>query len=457
MFMNIQSRYGKRFTPAYLIELGKKAARTGEKRKRWDQVDKDGTMIRISSAGKVSFVYRYKHDDKYRRMTVGTFNPEKANEDEPGMTLAEAVSEISRLRGLRHHQVDIVATESRKKHYTVKEIGKAFLKDEKSRPNGPKRTDIIEATVKKEIYPTLGDQFIDSVTLGDISRVIRSIRDRGANDPARRTLFQIRKLWRFAELNYDLKDNPASNLRPADYDLTSSGVRRRVLSDAEIKILWPLLDDTKTHNTWSTVRAGLKLLLLTAVRSSEIRNMQWQHIDLKNAVWTIPPQLHKAGESGKEDRPHRVPLSKLAIDILKSLKPSEDKSTYVLRNRNNDQLSEKVLTKALHRLQKRINRNKESSAGPMLTKLGLDLDDWEMFSAHDLRRTVSTRLTTLGVDPVIRERILAHSLGKLEAAYVQHDYLPEQRTALKKWESELMRIVNGTGRVIEITGKRHGN
>jgi len=272
--MKLSPKYEKRFTPAYLIALGNKASKSGEKRKRWDQVDKDGTMVRVSSTGKISFIYRYKHDGKYRRMTLGAFNPVKSNDDDPGLTLSEAVSEISRLRGLRHHQVDIVADAAKQKHHTVREIGAAFLKNEVVRPKGPRRTDIIEATVIKEIYPTLGDLTIDSVTLADISSVICSIRDRGANDPARRTLFQIRKLFRFAELNYNLTVNPASNLRPGDYDLTTSGFRDRVLYDPEIKILWKLLDDTESHDTHLAVRAGIELLLLTAVRSSEIRKMQ---------------------------------------------------------------------------------------------------------------------------------------------------------------------------------------
>jgi integrase len=59
------------------------------------------------------------------------------------------------------------------------------------------------------------------------------------------------------------------------------------------------------------------------------------------------------------------------------------------------------------------------------------------FSVHDLRRTARTHLAALGVDVIVCERALNHSLGGLIAIYDKHDYLPERRRALELWAAFL--------------------
>lgn len=443
--MTIPHKYEKRFTSTYLRSLADKASRELGAGQRWEQSDRDGVMVRVSAIGKVSFLFRYKTGSTYRRKTIGTFNPDKSTSEDSGLTLAEALAEVAQLRGLRKQNVDIVEVETRDKAKSVRQIGEAFLKNER-RPGGPKRVDVIERILVKEIYPTLGDRRIDTVTLADISHLILAIRDRGGNDTARRTLFQLKKMWRFAELKFNLQLNPTTNLRPSDYHLKTSGTRERVLTDAEIGALWRLLSDEEAHGMSLAVRSGLKLILLTGVRSSEVRNMCWEHVDLDQAVWTIPPELHKAGQSGASTRTHQVPLTTTAVNILNAL-PRD--SAWVLTGENGVQLSDKALTRALHRLQERQKDTRRgrytaeaSTRGLLLEQLDKELGEWVKFGAHDLRRTLATRLSgpELGVDPAVRERILAHSLGKLEAAYNRHDYLPQQRAALEKWEAKLKEV-----------------
>ena len=60
---------------------------------------------------------------------------------------------------------------------------------------------------------------------------------------------------------------------------------------------------------------------------------------------------------------------------------------------------------------------------------------------HDLRRTVSTNLARLGIDPFVRRRVLNHALTGVDAIYDRYDYLEPKRQALEKWETDLARIV----------------
>jgi integrase len=55
----------------------------------------------------------------------------------------------------------------------------------------------------------------------------------------------------------------------------------------------------------------LEFTILTAARSNEVYGAQWDEIDFKQKVWTVPKERMKAGV------PHIVPLSDRALAILK--------------------------------------------------------------------------------------------------------------------------------------------
>jgi len=61
-------------------------------------------------------------------------------------------------------------------------------------------------------------------------------------------------------------------------------------------------------------RAALRLAPLVFVRPGELRTAQWAHVDFEAAQWRIPAHLMKMR------RPHIVPLSRQAIEILRELR-----------------------------------------------------------------------------------------------------------------------------------------
>jgi integrase len=64
------------------------------------------------------------------------------------------------------------------------------------------------------------------------------------------------------------------------------------------------------------------------------------------------------------------------------------------------------------------------------------------WTIHDLRRTASTGMAELGVQPHIIERVLAHSTGVISgvaARYNRAAYLAEMRQALEQWGNQLIR------------------
>ena len=66
------------------------------------------------------------------------------------------------------------------------------------------------------------------------------------------------------------------------------------------------------------------------------------------------------------------------------------------------------------------------------------------FTRHDLRRTFSTGLASLGTAPHIIERLLDHQSGTISgiaATYNRFHFLPEMRAAVEKWEEHLANLM----------------
>ncbi|MFR2415493.1 MAG: tyrosine-type recombinase/integrase, partial [Veillonella nakazawae] len=73
---------------------------------------------------------------------------------------------------------------------------------------------------------------------------------------------------------------------------------------------------------------AVKIVLLTGVRTQEMRFSTWDEVDLEKGIWEIP------AERMKMRRPHLVPLSRQVIDIFQQLKPITGHYPYIFIGRN---------------------------------------------------------------------------------------------------------------------------
>jgi integrase len=195
--------------------------------------------------------------------------------------------------------------------------------------------------------------------------------------------------------------------------------RRRVLSPDEVRALWQWLDtappaalmrDADAARRWRLNRAVLKLRLVTTARGNEIIGMRWKDLDWNTRDhgpwWTMPIT--------KNGHPHRLPLTKPAIAVLRDLERRADNvapDAYVFAG----------------------IRGKRQRRG-VLTADKFPIPD---FLPRDLRRTATTNLASLGVDRFTVQRILNHSDPDVTADYDLYAYGPEKRAALDKWAGRL--------------------
>ena len=191
--------------------------------------------------------------------------------------------------------------------------------------------------------------------------------------------------------------------------------RQRVLSDDEIRELWFKFGDGRiSRGVW----LALKLLLVTGQRRGEVMRAQRSEFDLGAERWLIPVEHLGKKKAPAGATPHLVPLSALALSTLRELFALSPDSEWLLPSPDDAKkaMDERALNRAITR-----------------KNLG--------WSPHDLRRTVRTRLSSLGVTAIVAERVIGHELPELIAVYDVHAYEAEKRNALKKWAGELRRIL----------------
>ena len=151
-----------------------------------------------------------------------------------------------------------------------------------------------------------------------------------------------------------------------------------------------------------TARA-LCFLILTAVRSGEVRGMVWDEVDLDAGLWVIPKERMKA------KREHRVPLSRQAVELLRT-QPREPLVEHVFPSNRKGPLSDMAFTALMRRHDLRAVPHGFRST----------FRDWAGEMTHHPRDAV--------------ELCLAHTIDtKTEAAYRRADMLAKRATIMQDW------------------------
>ena len=165
----------------------------------------------------------------------------------------------------------------------------------------------------------------------------------------------------------------------AQAPLSENGGRERVLSNDELGRLWAVAE--ALDYPYGPL---FKLLALLGQRRSEVAGMRWNDVDLSEAIWKMPAR------STKNNQPHVLPLSRLAVQILKAC-PRIKGSPFVFPSGHD---VNKHLT-GFTAMKRELDRLSGAA-------------DWTF---HDLRRTQATIFPDLDVDEMIVERIHNHALS----------------------------------------------
>jgi integrase len=376
------------------------------------KADGNGLTFTLSAAGTAAWVLRYRFGGKPRELTLGQY---------PDVSLKLARKRAGEARAQVQAGADVARERRREKSESAAAKSFRQLADDYMAKVFPT---LAASTVKQRrqhiegvICPRLGSLPAREVTTADVVRFIEALHRTKTPAVIELVFTALSEIFKHGLARHAVTANPCAGVSVAAIIGKTEPRRQRLkLTEAELRAVLPALPAIGTQNAMA-----VKLLLLTCTRIGELTKAEWAHVDFERAEWFVPDANSKTGKG------FTVPLTPAALACFKTLHPLACGSRYVLPAR-----------------QSRRTRNHGGAEVPfeqrtlnaMLHKLCDALGDKvRRFTPHDLRSTARSHLSALGVNVIVAERCLNHSLGGLVGVYDRHDYMTERRAALEQWAS----------------------
>jgi len=396
-----------------------------------------GLILRMTSAGAATWCIRTRtKDGKQTRLKMGTW-PEMGITDArkaarkmlASVTLgADPAAERKAARAAR-------AEESRLQ--TVQEALEAWQADRAADTKSPwsdKHSTEVARIAARYILPKLGKRKLKQTTRADWTGIVTAKRKTA---PAMAALIYrvVSAFLNHAEAQ-GLVDLPLLPRKGAATLAPAPKPRDRVLTDQELALLWDVADREPPK-----LRAFVRLLILTGAREIEVADVVCREIDLASGLWCIP------GERTKNQAGYTVPLNASALAELRAVWPADDdvRPGHHLLGR-----SRGAGFRGFSKLKERVDVAMAGEAAK--AKLPAPAP-WRW---HDLRRTVRTGLTRLGVPREHAEAAINHigTRAGLVGTYERHDYAQEIIAALTLWQGHVAGLVGQGAELVTLADRR---
>lgn len=365
--------------------------------------DGGGLYLEVRPTGAKLWRYRYRIAGKENVFAVGEY---------PTIGLSDARDEHRKARALveqgihpsHNRQAERLANVTANAN-TFEAVAREWIA-KKSAGWTPYYLRQVERFMAADVFPFVGKLPIRSVTAAHLLEIIRRIEGRGAETVALLVRQWSSAIFRYAVATLRADSDPAAALKGAIH--RPKVEHRKPLSREQIGDFAKALDE---YGGYRTTVIALRLMLLTFVRTVELRKAEWSEFDLDRAEWRIPAERMKMRE------PHVVPLSKQAVELLRELHTHTGGRGMLFPNYRNPK--ECMTATTLNRALERMGFNGKDSIG---------------FSAHGFRATASTILNEMGYRPDVIERQLAHAeRNKVRASYNQAQYMEDRRNMMQEW------------------------
>lgn len=394
--------------------------------------DGDGLYLRYRERDAAPrWLFRYQLAGQSRVLQLGSYT---------ALSLADARKTAKEMRARVALGYDVAGEKKERKQEVVAKIEAernkvtvAMLADEylAERIIGRwKHPNIVRSRIERDIKPAIGSLALSEVRPSHVDALLKGIVKRGAPTMATDVLRWLKRMFDYAIKREMVETNPAAAFDPSDAG-GKEEARDRWLTRAELMRLFAAMKATKGWTYENTLT--VKLLLLLAVRKSELFAAPIKEFDLDAAVWHLPSDRTKTGQAID------IPLPRQAVAALGELVRLAGYSQWLLPAR-------KMQTRMIPYID-------PNTVGAAIAKHIRPLmgENCERFTVHDFRRTARTHLEALGTLPHIAERCLNHKLKGVVGIYNRHDYFEERKGALQAWADLLGELEAGdSGKVVPI-------
>jgi integrase len=370
------------------------------------KADGDGLNFTLSAKGTASWTLRYRFAGKPRELTIGRY---------PDVSLAEARRLAANARAKVQQGIDVAREKQKTKveaatAMTVRQLATDYMG--KRFPSLKRATvDQRRRYIQKWVLPKLGALAARKVGTADVVALIARVGEKASAHVAEQVYTALSEIFKHGMARHVVTANPCAGISVRAIAGNPPPARKRLNLTADE--LHAILREAHTMGEANAL--ALKLLIITGVRTGELARAKWEHVDLERAEWLVPD------DNSKGARGFTVPLPPTAVECFRQLKQLAGDSGYVLPARSarrrqrlggDAHYEQRTLNAQLHKLTERVGCRR--------------------CTPHDMRSTARSHLAALGVDVLVAERCLNHTLGGLVAVYDQHDYIRERRDALEK-------------------------
>lgn len=364
------------------------------KEKPYRLLDGNGLYLYVPVSGKKVWQLRYKIDGKEKILTVGKY---------PLMTLQEARDKAWTARKDISVGIDPVkAKKASSNNNSFSAIYKEWYEHKKQVWSVGYANELAKM-FDDDILPIIGGLEIQDIEPMQLLEVIRRFEDRGAMERANKARRRCGEVFRYAIVTGRAKYNPAPDLADA-----MKGYRKKNYPFLPADQI-PAFNKALSGFSGSIVsRIATQVLQYTALRTKELRSMQWANVDFETRTITIGEEVMKGR------RVHLVPMSDQVISLLETLKPvTQPISSFVFAGRNDK-------TKPIS----------ENAVLLVIRQIGYE----GLASGHGFRHQFSTIMNEHEWPADAIEKQLAHAnSGSIRGIYNHAQYMDKRREMMQWW------------------------
>jgi len=366
----------------------KRIAKLEPGRYRDPEVPGLGLYLQVSPSGTKSWLLRYQVGELERFMGLGSaalFSLKQARQRaiEARRLLADNIDPIERRKAER----DAKRAEAIN-NVTFKRAAEEYIALHADGWKNAKHRQQWRNTLRDYAYPALAERLVSGIDAAAINDAIAPIWQR-IPDSAARTKGRIERVIEWIKEGKPLPKPAASK-------------RVRHHPAVPYRDIPAFVAELRARDGIAPL--ALQFLILTAARTSEVIGATWNEIDFEDAVWTVPGARMKAG------KPHAVPLTAAAIELLRAAPREQGNPHIFIGGRSGKPLSNMAMLALMRRTH------------PDYVPHGLrsSFRDW----AGDMTNFPRE----------VAEAALAHTLkDKTEAAYRRSTALDKRRKLMDAW------------------------
>ncbi|HBR1754184.1 TPA: tyrosine-type recombinase/integrase [Klebsiella pneumoniae] len=366
--------------------------------KAYQLADGAGLYPEVVPSGSRYWRMKYRFNGKEKRLAFGVY---------PAVSLAQARALRDEAKKKLAEGIDPSFAKKEEKlvrdvrlHNTFQAVALEWHGTKVNRWSEGYASDIIEA-FNKDIFPYIGQQPVNEIKPLVLLNVLRRMESRGATEKAKKVRQRCSEVFRYAIVTGRAEYNPAADLTSA-----MSGHESKHYPFLTVEELPDFFKALSGYTGSPLIVLAARLLILTGVRTGELRGAFWSEFDLEKAVWEIP------AERMKMKRPHLVPLSTQALEIVQQLKVMSGQYPLVFPGRNDPR---KTMS--------------EASINQVFKRIGYT----GKVTGHGFRHTMSTILHEEGFNTAWIETQLAHVDKNAIRGTYNHALYLEGRKEMMQW------------------------